>query len=119
MLISIDNCAADCDVPGPTQGLCGVDLVLLLSMAMGSQQKAPSVELNENMPENDQQAPKAVDTKHQDEALRVLDTYDGDTQWTDAEEGKLRRKLDWKLMPVLCMTYGMQYYDKAMLSQAV
>lgn len=88
-------------------------------MAMESQQKAPSVELNENMPDNDHDAPKTLGTRHQDEALKVLDTYGGNTEWTDAEERKLRRKLDWKLMPVLCMTYGMQYYDKAMLSQAV
>jgi hypothetical protein len=88
-------------------------------MATDSKRKAPSVELNENMPDNDHHAPVALVTKHQDEALRVLDTYGGDTEWTDAEERKLRRKLDWKLMPVLCMTYGMQYYDKAMLSQAV
>lgn len=88
-------------------------------MTMDNPQKAPSVELNENTLDNDHATGKTLDTKHQDEALRVLDTYDGDTTWTDAEEGKLRRKLDWKLMPVLCMTYGMQYYDKAMLSQAV
>ncbi|KAF7197448.1 putative transporter, partial [Pseudocercospora fuligena] len=53
-----------------------------------------------------------------DEAAKVLNTYDGSPDWTDAEERKLRRKLDWKLMPVLCLTYGLQYYDKAMLSQA-
>ncbi|EME81390.1 uncharacterized protein MYCFIDRAFT_52082 [Pseudocercospora fijiensis CIRAD86] len=53
-----------------------------------------------------------------DEAAKVLNTYDGSLHWTDAEERKLRRKLDWKLMPVLCLTYGLQYYDKAMLSHA-
>ncbi|CAG9975162.1 unnamed protein product [Clonostachys byssicola] len=35
-----------------------------------------------------------------------------------AEEKKLVRKIDWKLMPVLCFTYALQYYDKAILSQA-
>lgn len=60
-----------------------------------------------------------VDTVHNDEALRVLAAYDGDESWTELEEKKLRRKIDWKLMPVLCMTYGLQYYDKAMLGQAV
>lgn len=63
--------------------------------------------------------PEEVDTKHQDEAMRVLAAYEGDPEWTEEEEKKLRRKLDWKLMPVLCVTYGLQYYDKAMLSQAV
>ncbi|KAJ0331533.1 hypothetical protein COL5a_002195 [Colletotrichum fioriniae] len=60
----------------------------------------------------------AVDTVHNDEALKVLEGYTGDYEWTEKEEKKLRRKIDWRLMPVLCMTYGLQYYDKAMLSQA-
>ncbi|KAK2596174.1 hypothetical protein QQS21_006379 [Conoideocrella luteorostrata] len=30
----------------------------------------------------------------------------------------LLRKIDWKLMPVLCATYALQFYDKAILSQA-
>jgi hypothetical protein len=62
---------------------------------------------------------KTIDTVHNDEAMRVLATYTGDEAWTEAEENKLRCKIDWKLMPVLCITYGLQYYDKAMLSQAV
>ncbi|KAJ9634499.1 hypothetical protein H2199_008956 [Coniosporium tulheliwenetii] len=53
-----------------------------------------------------------VDTVHNDEALKREET------WTEQEEKKLRWKIDLKLMPVLCMTYGLQYYDKAMLSQA-
>ncbi|KAH8682081.1 allantoate permease [Xylariales sp. PMI_506] len=61
---------------------------------------------------------KTVDTVHNDEALRVIANYDGDPNWEPAEEAKLRRKVDWKLMPILCITYGLQYYDKAMLSQA-
>ncbi|KAH7011033.1 allantoate permease [Ilyonectria destructans] len=59
-----------------------------------------------------------VDTVHNDEAMKVFGSYDGDSEWTDNEEKKLRRKIDWRLMPVLCTTYGLQYYDKAMLSQA-
>ncbi|KAH8898870.1 MFS general substrate transporter [Thozetella sp. PMI_491] len=64
------------------------------------------------------QPSKTVDTVHNDEAMRVLATYDGDLTWTDEEEKKLRRKTDWKLMPILCATYSLQYYDKAMLGQA-
>jgi len=60
-----------------------------------------------------------VDTVHQDEAFKVLARYEGDQTWTEQEEARLRRKLDWRLLPVLCLTYGLQYYDKAMLSQAV
>ena len=60
-----------------------------------------------------------VDTVHNDEAVKVLATYHGDEHWTEAEEKRLLRRIDWKLMPLLCLTYGLQYYDKAMLSQAV
>ncbi|KAF2463900.1 uncharacterized protein BDR25DRAFT_297359 [Lindgomyces ingoldianus] len=59
-----------------------------------------------------------IDTKHTDEALKVLVGYSGEQTWTEKEEKHLRRKIDLRLMPVLCMTYGLQYYDKAMLSQA-
>jgi hypothetical protein len=62
---------------------------------------------------------QTVDTVHNDEAMKVLAAYHGDEEWTAAEEKKLSRKLDWKLLPVLCLTYMLQYYDKAMLSQAV
>lgn len=53
-----------------------------------------------------------VDTIHHDEALKVLANYQGETTWSEEEEKTLRRKVDWKLMPVLCITYGLQYYDK-------
>jgi hypothetical protein len=60
-----------------------------------------------------------VDTVHQDEALKVLARYAGDQTWTPEEEKKLVRRIDRKLVSMLCITYGLQYYDKAMLSQAV
>ncbi|CAI4215980.1 unnamed protein product [Parascedosporium putredinis] len=61
---------------------------------------------------------QVVDTVHQDEAMKVLANYHGELEWDAAEEKKLRRKIDWRLMPVLCLTYSLQYYDKAMLGQA-
>lgn len=60
-----------------------------------------------------------VDTLHNDEALKVLANYQGDETWTAEEEKKLTRKIDRRLLSILCVTYGLQYYDKAMLSQAV
>ncbi|KAI8940646.1 hypothetical protein NX059_001916 [Plenodomus lindquistii] len=61
---------------------------------------------------------KPVDTVHGDEAARVLAGYTGEETWTEQEETQVRRRIDWRLMPILCVTYGLQYYDKAMLSQA-
>ncbi len=60
-----------------------------------------------------------VDTVHGDEALKVIAAAGGDDVWEDLEEKKVVRKIDRKLMPILCVTYGVQYYDKAMLAQAV
>lgn len=60
-----------------------------------------------------------LDTLHGDEAVKVLVTYSGDETWTPQEEKKLRRKIDIKLLPVLCVTYGLLYYDKVMIGHAV
>ncbi|KAK5101135.1 hypothetical protein LTS08_004741 [Lithohypha guttulata] len=59
-----------------------------------------------------------VDTVHNDEATKVLASYTGDEHWTPEEEKLLVRKIDRRLLPLLILTYGLQYYDKAMLSQA-
>jgi hypothetical protein len=60
-----------------------------------------------------------VDTLHNDEGLRVLAEYDGDTTWDPSEEKRLVRKIDWRLLPIMCGTYALSYYDKVMISQAV
>lgn len=59
-----------------------------------------------------------IDTLHNDEAVKVLATYAGEETWTAAEEKRVVRKIDRRLLPLLILTYGLQYYDKAMLSQA-
>ncbi|KAF9889914.1 hypothetical protein FE257_006786 [Aspergillus nanangensis] len=61
---------------------------------------------------------ETIDTVHMDEAMKILATYTGEESWSEEEEKKVRRKIDRKLLPMLCLTYGLQYYDKAMLSQA-
>ncbi|KAL5348609.1 hypothetical protein ACLOAV_006026 [Pseudogymnoascus australis] len=71
-----------------------------------------------NVEAEDLKVVQTADTVHFDEALKVLQGYDGDHEYTDQEEKQVRRIIDWRLMPVLCMTYCLQYYDKAMLSQA-
>lgn len=60
-----------------------------------------------------------IDTVHKDEAMKVLATYEGDLHWSPQEEKALVRRIDFKLLPILVLTYGLQYYDKAMLAQAV
>lgn len=60
-----------------------------------------------------------VDTVHTDEAMKVLAAYSGDQDYTVQEEKKVRNKIDWRLLPILVVTYGLQYYDKTMISQAV
>lgn len=84
---------------------------------MSDSDKGAAIQHHEDMAEA--QTQKTVDTVHKDEAVKVLAAYQGDEAWTDEEEKRLRRKIDWRLMPVLCLTYMLQYYDKAMLSQAV
>lgn len=69
--------------------------------------------------ENTTEQPPTIDTTHTDEAMKVLARYTGDESWQPSDEKRLVRKVDWRLLPLLCLTYGLQYYDKAMLSQAV
>lgn len=87
---------------------------------MATEEKTPDVDVvKSDDAANKITKTRTVDTVHNDESLQVLANYHGDPNWDEAEEDKLRRKVDWKLLPVLCITYGLQYYDKAMLSQAV
>jgi hypothetical protein len=81
---------------------------------IATQQLAPTPKTLEEI-----ESTGSVDTVHQDEALRVLEQYSGDETWTPEEEKKLVRRIDKRLLTLLIITYGLQYYDKAMLSQAV
>lgn len=80
--------------------------------------EAESLEKKHTVQTADADVTSDVDIHH-DAGAKVLDNYDGDKEWTKEEENRLRRKIDIKLMPILCFTYGLQYYDKAMLGQAV
>jgi hypothetical protein len=61
-------------------------------------------------PENIEQLRKTItiDTIHNDEAVKVLANYVGDEEWTEEEEKKLVRKIDRRLLSILCLTYGLQ-----------
>jgi hypothetical protein len=49
-----------------------------------------------------------VDTVHGDEAATVLAKYQGEPTWDDEEENRVKRKIDRRLIPILCATYGLQ-----------
>ncbi|KIW17549.1 hypothetical protein PV08_04743 [Exophiala spinifera] len=59
-----------------------------------------------------------VDTLHGDEAVIVLEAYDGESTWTKEEERRLVRKIDLRLLPILIMTFGLTFYDKVQLAHA-
>lgn len=60
-----------------------------------------------------------IDNVHMDDGMKVFATYSRERTWDASEEKALLRKIDWKVMPLLFSTYALQFYDKAMLSQAV
>ena len=45
-----------------------------------------------------------VDTVHNDEALRVLANYEGEIEWSEAEEKKLVKKIDRRLLSIVVTT---------------
>lgn len=63
----------------------------------------------QKQPENVEQLKETItiDTIHNDEALKVLANYVGDEEWTEQEEKKLVRKIDRRLLTILCLTYGL------------
>lgn len=82
---------------------------------MGDNDKPQEIQVDSNKPpETIEELKKTitVDTLHNDEALRVLANYQGEEHWTEEEEKKVVRKIDRRLLSILCLTYGLQYYDK-------
>jgi MFS family permease len=80
--------------------------------------KENSIHLEEVGSQADPKAAVRVDTRHNDEAVTVLASYSGPQTWDDKEEQQVRKKIDRRLLPILVICYGLQYYDKAMISQA-
>lgn len=85
---------------------------------MASLTKENAIHLEEAVGKTDPEAAVAVDKRHNDEAMTVLASYTGPQTWDDKEEQQVRRKIDRRLLPILVICYGLQYYDKAMISQA-
>ena len=60
-------------------------------------------------PQEDLEKVEKVDTLHNDEALKILARHGSNETWTPDEEKKLRRKIDRKLLTILCMSSGLRY----------
>lgn len=63
--------------------------------------------------------PLAIDAAHNDQAITILANYTGDLHWDPAEEKRLKRKIDRRVLSILCVTFALQYYDKTIIAQAV
>lgn len=62
---------------------------------------------------------KHADRNDADEALKVLQGENGEViELTPEDEKRLLRKIDWNLMPLLCLVYGLNYLDKTTVSYA-
>jgi MFS family permease len=62
---------------------------------------------------------KHADRNDADEALKVLQGENGEViELTPEDEKRLLRKIDWNLMPLLCLVYGLNYLDKTTISYA-
>ncbi|OQO04048.1 hypothetical protein B0A48_10691 [Cryoendolithus antarcticus] len=54
-----------------------------------------------------------------DEALKAFASHDGQVlQLDEATNKRLLRKIDWNLMPIMCVVYGLNYLDKTSISYA-
>lgn len=92
-----------------------------LSIMSENAEKISAAESHEraNSSSNVEECEESIDTVHNDEALKIIMRYSGPQSWTAEEEKHLVRRIDRRLMTILCVTFGLQYYDKQMLSQAV
>ncbi|KAI4601006.1 hypothetical protein KJ359_013171 [Pestalotiopsis sp. 9143b] len=62
---------------------------------------------------------KHADTNDADEAYKVFAAQAGEhLTITPEEERRLLKKIDWNLMPLLCLCYGLNYLDKTAISYA-
>ncbi len=59
-----------------------------------------------------------IDEKHPDRALKYARDLKPIDDVTDVEYSKLKRKIDWMIMPLISLIYGVQYMDKSTCSFA-
>ncbi|KAI8953462.1 major facilitator superfamily transporter allantoate [Xylaria longipes] len=84
----------------------------------GSAEKATEMS-HESQASEVQRTLKHVVENDPDEALKLVNAHAGETILLSAEEqSKLLRKIDFSIMPLLCLVYGLNYLDKTTLSYA-
>ncbi|TRX95177.1 hypothetical protein FHL15_003869 [Xylaria flabelliformis] len=84
----------------------------------GTAEKATAMSLEPHASEI-QQTPKHVFDNDPDEALKLVAAHAGETILLSPEEqSKLLKKIDFSIMPLLCLVYGLNYLDKTTLSYA-
>ncbi|QSZ32717.1 hypothetical protein DSL72_002296 [Monilinia vaccinii-corymbosi] len=81
--------------------------------------RSQDLECNIILGKGDLQDPmfKHADPNDGDEALKAFAGHEGEViVLTPEMEKKLLRKIDWNLMPLLCIVYGLNFLDKITLS---
>ena len=53
-----------------------------------------------------------------DEAMKAFSEHQGKIEIDEATNKRLLRRIDWNLMPLMCVIYGLNYLDKTTLSYA-
>ncbi|KZT57446.1 putative MFS allantoate transporter [Calocera cornea HHB12733] len=59
-----------------------------------------------------------VDSKQADEAMEIVNNESSAVSFTPEQERRLLRKIDWHIMPLMCIVYALQFWDKTTLSYA-
>jgi len=68
----------------------------------------PEAVMQEETDDTAQRKLQLLDTVHGDEAVKILALHTGPETWEPSEEKRLVRKIDRKLLTILCLTYGLQ-----------
>lgn len=72
------------------------------TMSSNTDSEKPAAQPSENLVHSD--TVEKIDTLHNDEALKVIAEEHGSNEWDPAEEKSLLRKIDRRLLPLLCLT---------------
>lgn len=79
-------------------------------------EKTPVSPVDHNLSEKEEGLRVHLTEADGDEALKIIQAEGADFLVTPEEEAALLRKIDWHILPLLCIVYGLQYLDKTTLS---